>query len=87
MPDEKLYNVEEAMNYLRISSRSTIYQLVNSGALVGHNLGGAGGSLRFRKEDLDKALVPTGPVGGRPNREQLATRGVSRGIGGFVKHG
>jgi excisionase family DNA binding protein len=87
MSEDKLYSITEAMTYLSIASRSTLYLLVNSGQLQGHRLG-EGGTLRFRKQDLDSVLVPTGPtLGGRPTREQLATRGVSRGIGGFMKRG
>jgi excisionase family DNA binding protein len=56
--NQQIFTTEEAMVYLRVS-RSTLYRMVQAGDLKYYKL--PRGGKRFRKEDLDKLMVPGKP--------------------------
>lgn len=59
MPDEdKVFTMQEAMQYLKIGSRSTFYKLLREGKIKHTNLNPQGtyAIRRFKKKDLDDFL-------------------------------
>lgn len=48
---DEVLTVEEAADYLKVS-RSKIYKMYGQGDILGHKLGGANASLRFKRSEL-----------------------------------
>jgi len=51
-----LLTIAEVAEWLRVS-RTTVYQLVDSGVLVAHRIGAGRGALRVSEDDLEDYLA------------------------------
>ena len=56
---EKLFTIQEAMEFLGVKSRATFYKLMDRASIpyVNLNVGGTYEARRFRREDLEQAFT------------------------------
>jgi predicted site-specific integrase-resolvase len=61
-------NAKEAMDYLKIKSRTTFYRLVAEGYVKSYTLKGTS-EKRYNQEELDQLMVPDEPEPGPEPKE------------------